>query len=171
MTTRTRSTVGRLTAVLAVLLTVVLAPSPASAAEGNIDHVETDNGKVQILYSLSGAGDVAPDLASLDVELDGKPLKASAELASDAAQTLRRTTILAIDVSDSMAGDKFTEAKRAAQIFLDTAPDDLYVGIVTFAGDVTVAQEPSLDRAAPPRWSTACSSRGARSSTRESSRR
>src|SRR4029079_19146192 len=46
----------------------------------------------------------------------------------------------------SMAGDKFTEAKRAAQIFLDSAPADLYVGIVTFAGTVKVAQEPSLDR-------------------------
>ncbi len=126
----------------------MLAPSPASAAEGNIDHVETDNGKVQILYSLSGAGESAPDLKSLAVKLDGKSLQATAELASDAAQTLRRTTILAIDVSESMAGDKFTEAKRAAQIFLDSAPADLYVGIVTFAGEVKVAQEPTLDREA-----------------------
>ena len=137
MTIRIRGTVARLAAALTVLLTVVLAPSPASAAEGNIDHVETDSGKVQILYSLSGAGESAPDLASLSVKLDGEPLDASAELASDAAQTLRRTTILAIDVSESMAGDKFTEAKRAAQIFLDSAPADLYVGVVTFAGSVT----------------------------------
>jgi tight adherence protein B len=52
-------------------------------------------------------------------------------------------------VSRSMQADgKFVEAKRAAQIFLDSAPDDLYVGIVTFAGRVTVAQPPSRDRAA-----------------------
>jgi len=28
---------------------------------------------------------------------------------------------------------------KAAKAFLDTAPDDLYIGIVTFANDVTVA--------------------------------
>ncbi len=45
--------------------------------------------------------------------------------------------MIAIDVSESMnANGKFDAAKRAAQIFLDTAPDDLYVGIVTFAGNV-----------------------------------
>lgn len=148
MTIHIRATVGPLAAALTLLLTVVLAASPASAAEGNIDHVETDNGKVQILYSLSGAGESAPDLKSLAVKLDGKSLQATAELASDAAQTLRRTTILAIDISESMAGDKFTEAKRAAQIFLDSAPADLYVGIVTFAGETKVAQEPTLDREA-----------------------
>ena len=55
--------------------------------------------------------------------------------------------MLAIDVSDSMAaGGKFEAAKGAAQIFLDSVPDDLYVGMVTFAGDVTVAQEPTPTR-------------------------
>ncbi len=44
--------------------------------------------------------------------------------------------------------NKFTEAKQAARVFLDSAPKDVYVGIVTFAKQVTVAQQPSLDRAA-----------------------
>ena len=117
------------------------------AAEGNIDHVETSEGNVQVLYSL-GAGDVTPDLGSLTVTLDGTPLDATAELASEAAQTVRRTAILAIDVSESMKGAKFTQAKSAAQVFLDSAPADLYVGIVTFAGSVSVAQDPTLDRTA-----------------------
>ena len=80
--------------------------------------------------------------------LDGKPLKSDATLASDATNAVRRTAVIAVDVSNSMkAGGKFTEAKKAAQIFLDSAPKDLYVGIVTFAGKVSVAQRPSLDRA------------------------
>ena len=40
------------------------------------------------------------------------------------------------------------EAKQAAQGLPRRGPDDLYVGIVTFASDVDVAQEPTLDREA-----------------------
>ncbi len=135
-------------------LTVVAALSmlagTASAAEGNIDHVENGKGTLQVLYSLPSAGSAAPDLTSLKVSLDGKPLDATASLASSAqGQTVRRTTILTIDISDSMAhNNRFAEAQRAADVFLDSAPKDVYVGIVTFAKSVTVAQQPSLDRAA-----------------------
>ena len=138
---------SRLAAVLVVVATTLVA-APAVAADGNIDHVESKNGKVQILYSLQGAGDTAPDLDSLEVTLDGVPLDATGTLASDAGAVVRRTAVLAIDVSESMEGAKFDAAKRAAQIFLDSAPADLFVGIVTFSGEVAVAQEPTLDRAA-----------------------
>ncbi|QWZ06364.1 VWA domain-containing protein [Nocardioides panacis] len=131
-----------------VVVGVTLSSSPALAAEGTIDHVETRGGKVQVLYSLPGSGDSAPDLGTVGLSLDDTPLVAKAELATGAAQAVRRTTVLAIDVSDSMKGAKFAAAKQAAQVFLDTAPSDLYVGIVTFAGGVTVAQEPTLDRSA-----------------------
>jgi tight adherence protein B len=133
----------------AVSVLVAGLASPALAAEGSIDHVESKNGKLQVLYSLPNVGDATPDLKTLSVTLDGKPAEATATLASDAKQAVRRTAILAIDVSDSMAANgKFVEAKRAAQIFLDSAPDDLYVGVVTFAGSVTMAQAPTLDRSA-----------------------
>ena len=133
----------------AVSVLVAGLASPALAAEGSIDHVESKNGKLQVLYSLPNVGDATPDLKTLSVTLDGKPADATATLASDAKQAVRRTAILAIDVSDSMAANgKFVEAKRAAQIFLDSAPDDLYVGVVTFAGSVTMAQAPTLDRSA-----------------------
>jgi tight adherence protein B len=52
-----------------------------------------------------------------------------------------------MDVSNSMQREnRFEEAKIAARAFLKAAPDDLYIGIVTFADEVVVAQEPSLDR-------------------------
>jgi tight adherence protein B len=139
----------RLAAAL-VLSALTLVASPAQAAEGSIDHVESTKQGLQVLYSLPAAEAAAPALDSLQVDLDGDPLEATATLASDAAgDAVRRTAILAVDVSASMqVGGKFVEAKRAAQTFLDSAPDNLYVGIVTFAGRVTVAQEPSLDRSA-----------------------
>lgn len=133
--------------VLAVTGSFALA-APAYAAEGSIDHVERKGDVIQVLYSLPGAGDAEPDLDSLTVAMDATQLSSEAELATDASTKLRRTTVLAIDVSSSMRTDnRFGEAQRAAKAFLDAAPDDLYVGIVTFAGRVTVAQEPSLDRA------------------------
>lgn len=139
---------ARLGAAAVAVLVAGLA-SPAIAAEGSIDHVESRNGKVQVLYSLPNVGDATPDLKTLSVTLDGEPVDATATLASDAKQGVRRTAILAIDVSESMgANGKFAEAKRAAQTFLDSAPADLYVGVVTFAGSVSIAQEPTLDRSA-----------------------
>jgi len=136
-----------LVALVTALLTCVA--SPANAAEGSIDHVQSKDGTAKVLYSVSGDGTESPDLDSLQVRLNGKPVDAKAVLASDATDGVRRTAVLAIDVSDSMKADgKFVEAKRAAQTFLATAPDDLYVGVVTFAGKVVVAQQPSLDRAA-----------------------
>src|SRR5689334_18682872 len=147
----TRST-GRLGARLGAVVVGLLLTGlalPAFAAEGSIDHFETKDGKLEVLYSLPDVGDATPDLSSLAVTLDGKSVDANATLASDAKVQVRRTAILAIGVDDSMAANgKFTEAKSAAQVFLDSAPDDLYVGVVTFAGSVTVAQEPTLDRSA-----------------------
>ena len=127
-----------------VLAGVALGAAPAYAAEGSIDHYEDRGSTVKILYSVPGA-DVNPDLGSVKVTLDGKPLTAKAVSASDGAAEVRRTAILAIDVSGSMKGAKFEAAQQAADLFLDTAPDDLYVGVVTFAAGVSVAQKPTLD--------------------------
>lgn len=135
--------------VLPVLFLATAAPSWA-AAEGNIDFVEPKGSAIQVLYSISELpGGVSPALASLEVTVDGTPVQASAELAADADadRTVRRTTIMAIDVSRSMTGERFTQAKLAAEAFLAGVSPDVYVGIVAFAGDVTTVQEPSLDRA------------------------
>ncbi|HET7387883.1 MAG TPA: type II secretion system F family protein [Nocardioidaceae bacterium] len=144
-----KSVAARLGVLLLAVATTVGLAAPAYAAQGSIDHVETSNGAIQVLYSLPGAGGTQPDLGSLKVSLEGKSVKASAKLATEAGTTIKRTTILAMDVSNSMGKNhKFTEAQQAAEAFLKAAPKDLYVGIVTFAHDVTVAQTPTLDRAA-----------------------
>jgi tight adherence protein B len=135
-------------ALVTAALTIAL-PSAAYAADGSIDHVSTKNGKVEVLYSVPGAGNASPDLNSVRVSLGGTKLAATAQPASQS--NVKRTTVLAIDVSDSMAGAKFAAAKRAADVFLDSVPKDLRVGIVTFAGSVHVVQQPSLDRTASRR--------------------
>jgi tight adherence protein B len=117
--------------------------APAFAAEGSIDHVQQEGDKLQILYSIPAG--VTPDLGTVTVTFGDTSLKATAEPAADAAEQVKRTTVLAMDISDSMAGARFEAAKTAADTFLDSAPDDLYVGLVTFAGDVKTAVPPTTD--------------------------
>jgi Ca-activated chloride channel family protein len=62
------------------------------------------------------------------------------------------TVVLVVDTSRSMlAGDiapsRLEAAKAAASAFLDRVPDRLRVGLVTFAGETTVAAFPTHDRA------------------------
>ncbi len=138
----------RLVPLLASIAATALMAAPAHAAtEGTIDHVETSDGVVRVLYSIPGIGEgVEPDLDSLAVTVDGSPVDATADLASDSSEGVRRTAILAIDVSNSMRGERFEQAKVAARTYLETAPIDVFVGIVTFAGEVEIVQEPTLDR-------------------------
>ena len=116
---------------------------PAHAADdATIDHSEHGNGQVQLLVSVPG--DVEVDLDSVSVTIDGNETEATAEPAANT--DVKRTTVLAIDTSDSMKGARITEAKAAALTYLDTVPDNVEVGIVTFDNDVVVRQAPSLDR-------------------------
>ena len=139
--------VPRAAAFFGTLLILCLVAAPAVAADGNIDHVGPAKGSINLLYSIPGLGDsVSPDLDSVTVTLDGEPVTATAELATQSTKTVRRTAIMAIDVSNSMRGERFEQAKLAARAFLDAVPTDVYVGIVAFAGDVETVQVPSLDR-------------------------
>jgi len=120
-----------------------LAPSAALAADGSIAHVESKPGSVQILVSVPADADV--DLDAVTVTVDGKDASATAETAGTDT-SVRRTAVMAIDTSNSMKGSRFDAAKLAAQEFISTVPDDVYVGIVTFAGEVTTVLDPTTDR-------------------------
>ena len=58
---------------------------------------------------------------------------------------MRRTAVLVIDTSQSMEGDRFEAAKNAARTFITTIPDNVNVGIVTFASEVTTVLEPTAN--------------------------
>lgn len=121
-----------------------LVAGPAHAADdASIDHAEHSDGQVQLLVSVPGGTEV--DLESVSVTFDGKDVEATAKAAASTDE-VKRTTVLAIDTSNSMKGGRIAEAKTAALTYLDTVPDNVEVGIVTFDNDVVVRQQPSLDR-------------------------
>ncbi len=123
---------------------LVFAGAPAQAAdEATIGHVETTDDGLSILVSVPAGSQV--DLKGVKVTVDGEDVPATASPATGEG-AIRRTTVLAIDVSKSMKGERFAAAQIAAKTFLDTVPDDVYVGITTFAGEVTEALTPTLDR-------------------------
>ncbi|WP_183095507.1 type II secretion system F family protein [Nocardioides stalactiti] len=131
-----------------VPLGLVLAPSAASAEDGDasIAHVESNGDGLRVLVSVPPGTEV--DLAKVTGTLDGDDLRTTA-VSAGSDTTVQRTTILAIDTSDSMAQNgRFEAAKAAALTFLDSVPDDVAVGIVTFDGEVATALEPTTDRGA-----------------------
>ncbi|GEP32990.1 hypothetical protein NSZ01_07580 [Nocardioides szechwanensis] len=132
------------TALAAVVLALVPAPG-AYAAEGTIAHVEPTAEGLQILVSVPP--DVEVDLEQVSVTIDGQIASAVAVPAATTSQ-VRRTAVLAVDTSNSMEGPRFAAAKAAALAFLKAVPDDVYVGIVSFAADVTPSLVPTKDRAA-----------------------
>jgi tight adherence protein B len=143
MTTVSRAAVRAL-AMLATL-GLALAPSAALAADGSIAHVETKPGSMQILVSVPADADV--DLDGVKVTVDGQEAEATAATV-DSNSAVQRTAVLALDTSKSMDGTKFDSAKVAAKEFLNTVPDDVSVGIVTFNGEVTTQLTPTTDRQA-----------------------
>lgn len=131
----------------ALALGSVLLAAPANAAdEINIDHVESADGEVSVLLAVDKLpGGAKPDLSGLSVTVDGKSVKESAKQVE--AGEIERTTVLALDTSQSMKGAPIKDAKAAAKAFLDAAPDDVRIGLLTFSGSVRSRIEPTTDHA------------------------
>ncbi|MCW2817247.1 MAG: hypothetical protein JWR42_34 [Marmoricola sp.] len=133
-----------------LLLALVTGTGPtASAADttpgASIDHAQPASGSVRLLVSVPPTGTV--DLTGVQVVLGGKPVTATAASAAS-TNAVQRTTILAVDTSDSMRGPRIAAAKRAAGAFLATAPANVEVGVLTFDDRVRLLVPPTLDRAA-----------------------
>ena len=132
-------------AAVALAIASAAAAGPAFAADGiNIDHVQSEDGKGSILLGVDQLpGGVAPDLDSVTVTIDGEEVDASAETVEGG--TVERTTILVLDASNSMAGEKLAAATSAIDAFLTAAPEDVQIGLVTFAGSVQQTVSPTTD--------------------------
>ena len=131
------------TLLASILAGLILLPTAAFAADGVISYVEPSDEGVRVLVSVPKGSDV--DLAGVEVTIDGIATSATAEPAGTDTR-IRRTSVLAIDTSNSMRGARFKAAKAAAFNYLDNVPEDVFVGIVSFAGDVADELVPSLDR-------------------------
>ncbi|GAA1475925.1 hypothetical protein GCM10009623_03710 [Nocardioides aestuarii] len=120
------------------------APAYADTVSGTtIDYVERTDEGLQILVSVPPEAEVDTD--SVSVSIDGTAAPATASPA-DSTTSVRRTAVLVMDTSDSMRGDRIESAQAAALSFLETVPEDVYVGIITFDIEVDDALEPTLDR-------------------------
>ncbi|MCW2816361.1 MAG: hypothetical protein JWN84_3816 [Nocardioides sp.] len=125
-------------------LLVLSGASGAHAADGQIVNVErTDEG---LVVSVDVPADAEVDLEGVSALVAGQTFEATASRITDGVSRVQRTTVLAIDTSNSMAGARFDAAKLAATTFLDTVPDDVEVGIVTFDSDVQTELDPTTDR-------------------------
>jgi len=124
----------------------LLAATPASAADDNavIDHAQPAKGSVRLLVSVPGTDPV--DYDHVAVSINGSSVEAQSVAAS--TSNVERTSILAIDTSNSMKGTRITEAKKAALTYLASVPDNVKVGVVSFDDTVTTQVAPTLDRAA-----------------------
>jgi tight adherence protein B len=133
--------------VLVVVLGLTLGPAQSATAAdtaGTITYSEATPDGVQALVSIPA--DAAVDLDGVTVTVDGEDAEATA-VPADTGDALLRTTVMAIDTSNSMKGERFAAAKAAAREFISTAPDDVFLGIVTFDSDVETALPPTQDRA------------------------
>jgi tight adherence protein B len=112
----------------------------------DIDHVEVaDDGTVSILLGTdrlpTGS---SPDLSRVEVTVDGHPVGDVTAEPVEAGQ-VTRVTVLALDASLSMKGERIDAARAAAHAFLDAAPPDVRVGLVTFSGKVREVLAPTTD--------------------------
>lgn len=133
--------------VLVVVLGLALGPAQsatAADAAGTITYSEATPDGLQALVSVPVDSEV--DLEGVQVTVDGEKAEATA-VPADSGDALLRTTVMAIDTSNSMKGERFAAAQAAAREFINTAPDDVYLGIVTFDSDVETVLPPTQDRA------------------------
>jgi tight adherence protein B len=119
---------------------------PASAAdEISIDHVDADRGVVTLLVSTDGLpGGAAANPDDVRVELNGTAIESRSKLVD--AGDIDRSTVIVLDASNSMNGrGKFVAATTAINAFLESAPPDVAIGLVAFAGDITTTVAPTID--------------------------
>ncbi|HXH77984.1 type II secretion system F family protein [Nocardioides sp.] len=137
----------RAAALASLAALTVLSVAPAMAAdEVTIDFVETTDGVVSMVVSVDGVPGASVGESDVSVQINGEAVDAKAKAV--AAGDVTRTSILVVDASNSMRGAKFDAATDAVTAFLATAPPDVQIGMVAFAGTVGTVVPPTTDRQA-----------------------
>jgi tight adherence protein B len=119
----------------------------ALAGDGGIVRVVATDGNVQVVFE-------APDLAdgeSLDpstvkLRVGDQQLRSTGELVGTGDTQVDRVSLLVIDTSTSMRGEPLDAAKAAANQFLSSVPDDVQVGLITFADIASLRLPPTRNR-------------------------
>lgn len=82
------------------------------------------------------------DTDSLRAQVDGE----DREAASSSSTSIRRTAMLVIDTSGSMGPEGMATVREATRAYLAEVPDDVRVGVATFADTAGVDLAPTQDR-------------------------
>jgi tight adherence protein B len=142
--------IPRLFAVAAAVVAAVVAVPVAAGADGargRIVGVDTINGTLQVLVTASGlAPGQSIDPSTVRLSIDGTVQPAKVAPVSAVSDRPRRTAVLAIDGSGSMAGRGLAGAQAAADAFLAAVPSDVEVGLVSFNEVAHVVVAPTVDR-------------------------
>ena len=143
----TRAFAAAIALMTATLVGVTAAP--AMAADGQILRVDRNGQRLSILFAAQGlaAGD-SVDSESVSVAFNGVTLDGVSAESASGSDTVSRAAMLVIDTSGSMSGAGIAGAKAAAAAFITSVPDDVDVGLVTFADRPQLVKAPTADRAA-----------------------
>jgi tight adherence protein B len=141
---------GGLAAVAAVVpVALLLGSGPAYGADGRIVRVIAEDGKVQVVFEAPGLADAdSLDPTTVRLQVADRVLPATGQLLGGATPAVQRVSLLVIDTSGSMRGEGLDAAKAAADEFLSSVPDDVRVGLVSFAGKATLRVPPTMNREA-----------------------
>ena len=138
---------GRLAGIAGVVLaaTVVLAPQAGAVEEvpASLSDLRVTSTSVSGTLLLRSEELLKVDNSSLKASVGGEDTTVTAQPA--AAQA--RTTMLVIDTSGSMGATGMGTVRSAVRQFLDDAPEDVKVGVVSFADTAGVDVAPTTDRA------------------------
>ena len=135
-------------AIVAILFsTFVLASAANAAASGRIESIDSSGGKVTVVFGGTDLGGDGLDPSSVQMTLDGQSVPASASVAGTSSQAaVKRTALIVLDTSGSMAGNGIAAAKAAADAFLTAVPADVAVGLLTFSDVPHLVVAPTADR-------------------------
>ena len=140
----------RLSAAVAATVALVLVTASAATAQptGRISSISSTGDEVTVTFAGVGIpSETVIDPDSVTVTLDGQPVDATVVPVTESATPPRRTVILAMDTSGSMADDdKIGAARAAATSFVNQLPDEVFVGVVDFATQAEVVVAPTRKR-------------------------
>jgi tight adherence protein B len=147
----TRSSLRRAHRLLLGLGVVVCLTVPGAAtataatpAPGSLSDVEVSGRQLRaVLTAPAGRGDVTITPWSVVATMQGRSLP----VAVSPVQQEGRSALLVIDTSGSMGARGIAAARQAAGAYLSQAPDDVRVGLVTFADAPHLLVPPTSQRA------------------------
>jgi tight adherence protein B len=119
----------------------------AHADDGQIMQVVAADGKVRVVFGAPGLADgESLEPSTIKLRVGDQLLQSTGKLLGTGDTRVNRAALLVIDTSGSMGGPPLAAAKAAADEFLASVPDDVQVGLVSFAEIAALRLPPTKNR-------------------------